>query len=363
MGTSALIKTPQGSSPSMSPYYLGGDIMSDEGLRPEGSDNTTTAVSSDNINEVEISDAFREKFRLTSDEEVLRDVKPSFFAFLPLYFISVLILGAHLLFAIEWDTDKDSSLIAKVMIFLIDIFDIGEIGFVAVMLGLTWFNRMLNGSTSGKWITLFLLVVALTPPVLRLDDFIALIMDKDSGFIPLDTFNYTFFGIFWASLFALFTLFYQRSFHYAITNHRVIFTQHLIIPGDGRRILFDNIAEIRTQRTMMGAVFGYNTIVCDTGSQLGIGETSMSLSVGATGNSAAGDNSPVDGSSPGIFSRMFSFATYQRTRKVDLPDPRYSFFCITNWKAIEQLLNDMHQRHSQSGQLIDLKEHLTELNE
>jgi len=337
--------------------------MSDDELPPDASDDTITQTHNDDSTNVSISDSFREKFRLTSDEEVLKDVKPSFFAFLPMYFIALLILSAHLLFAIDWDTDKDSSIIAKVMVFLIEIFDIGEIGFVLVMLTLTWFNRMLNGSTSGKYITLFLLVVALTPPVLRLDDFIAWIMDKDSGFIPLDTFNYTFFGIFWSSLFALFTLFYQRSFHYAITNHRVIFTQHLIIPGDGRRILFDNIAEIRTQRTMMGAMFGYNTIVCDTGSQLGIGETSMSLSVGATGNSGSGDNSPIEGSSPGIFSRMFSFATYQRTRKIDVPDPRYSFFCITNWKSIEQLLNDMHQRHSQSGQLIDLKEHLTELNE
>ena len=86
------------------------------------------------------------------------------------------------------------------MIFLIDIIDIGEIGFVIVMLAITWFNRMFNGSTSGKWTTLFLLVVALTPPVLRIDDFIAWIMDKDSGFIPLDEFSYTMFGIFWASI-------------------------------------------------------------------------------------------------------------------------------------------------------------------
>ena len=246
------------------------------------------------------------------------------------------------------------------MVFLIEIFDFGEIGFVLVMLTVPWFNRMLNGSTSGKWTTMFLLVVALTPPVLRIDDFIAWIMDKDSGFIPLDTFNYTMFGIFWAGLFSLFTIFYQRSFHYAITNHRVIFTQHLIIPGDGRRILFDNINEIRTQRTMMGAMFGYNTIICDTGSQLGIGEDSMSLSVGAAGNNASGDSSSTEGVSPGIFRKIFSFVTYQRTRKVDLPDPRFSFFCITNWKAIEQLLNDMHQRHSQSGILNDLKDQIAE---
>ena len=31
---------------------------------------------------------------------------------------------------------------------------------------------------------------------------------------------------------------------------------------------------------MMGAMFGYNTIICDTGSQLGIGEDAASVSVG-----------------------------------------------------------------------------------
>ena len=203
-----------------------------------------------------------------------------------MYLIALLVLGAHMLLQLIGILTKMITSLLKIMVFLIEVGDIGEIGFVLVMLAITWFNRMLNGSTSGKWTTLFLLVVALTPPVLRMDDFIAWIMDKDSGFIPLDEFNYTMFGIFWSSLFALFTVFYQRSFHYAITNHRVIFTQHLIIPGDGRRILFDNINEIRTQRTMMGAMFGYNTIICDTGSQLGIGEDSMSVAVGTAGNSS-----------------------------------------------------------------------------
>ena len=334
--------------------------MSDDEQPPESSDDTISTSNDTESANVSKQESLKDKFRLTGDEEILKDVKPSFFAFIPMYLIALLVLGAHLLFAIDWDTDKDSNIIAKVMVFLIEIGDIGEIGFVLVMLAITWFNRMLNGSTSGKWTTLFLLVVALTPPVLRIDDFIAWIMDKDSGIIPLDTFNYTMFGIFWSALFALFTVFYQRSFHYAITNHRVIFTQHLIIPGDGRRILFDNINEIRTQRTMMGAMFGYNTIICDTGSQLGIGEDSMSVAVGTAGNNASGDNSSTDGASPGIFRRFFSFVTYQRTRKVDLPDPRFSFFCITNWKAIEQLLNDMHQRHSQSGILNDLKDQIAE---
>ena len=335
--------------------------MSDEELSSETAEESNSTLETEEPTEpVSNSNSLIEKFRLTGDEEILKDVKPSIFAFVPMYIVSLIILGAHMLFAIDWDASSDDNFLVKTMVFLIELSDIGEIGFVLVMLGVAWFNRMLNGTTSGKWTTIFLLIVALTPPVLRLDDFIAWIMNKDSGFIPLDEFSYSLFGIFWAALFTLFTVCYQRSFHYAITNHRVIFTQHLIIPGDGRRILFDNINEIRTQRTMMGAMFGYNTIICDTGSQLGICEDSMSVSVGAAGNNASGDSSSAEGASPGIFRRIFSFVTYQRTRKVDLPDPRFSFFCITNWKAIEQLLNDMHQRHSQSGILNDLKDQIAE---
>ena len=303
-------------------------------------------------------DSLRDKFRLTADEEILQDIKPSLFAFIPMYLISLIILGAHMLFAMDWNASSDANILVTSMIFLLELSDFGEIGFVLVMVGVAWFNRMLNGVTSGKWTTSFLLIVALVPPLLRLDDFIAWIMNKDSGFIPLDDFSYFFFGIFWSVLFTILTIFYQRSFHYAITNHRVIFTQHLIIPGDGRRILFDNINEIRTQRTFMGAMVGYNTIICDTGSQLGIGEESMAVSAGVAGGSDSGSiESQVTKS---LFKRMFAFLTYQRSRKIDLPDPRYSFFCITNWKSVENLLNEMHQRHSQSGILNELKDQIAD---
>jgi len=336
--------------------------MSDEEVTPADTEELEETSEDEEVNHpVSSNESLREKFRLTGDEEILKDVKPSFFAFLPMYLISLIILGAHMLFAIDWDASSDDNIIVKIMIFLLELSDIGEIGFVLVMLGVAWFNRMLNGTTSGKWTTLFLIVVALTPPALRLDDFIAWIMGKDAGFIPLDEFSYTMFGIIWATLFTLFTIFYQRSFHYAITNHRVIFTQHLVIPGDGRRILFDNINEIRTQRTMLGAMFGYNTIICDTGSQLGIGEDAMSVSVGTAGSGNSAEPVNAEGQiTKSFFKKLFAFVTYQRSRKIDLPDPRFSFFCITNWKSIEQLLNEMHQRHSQSGILNELKDQIAE---
>ena len=309
---------------------------------------------------VSTSESLKQKFRLTNDEEILQDIKPSIFAFTPMYGVALLVLFAHWMFEIDWD--GDGSTFSTIMQGIITFGKVGNFGFVFVMLGIAWFNRMLNGSTSGKWSTMYLLLVAFTPMILSIDNIMESLGIIESGFIPLDNFHYLAFGLFWSILFVALTIFYQRSFHYAITNHRVIFTQHLFIPGDGRRILFDNINEIRTQRTFMGAMLGYNTIICDTGSQLGIGEEAMSISAGTSGSpSSGGDSNTVEGQvTRSIFKRMFAFITYQRSRKIDLPDPKFSFFCITNWKSVENLLNEMHQRHSQSGILNELKDQIAE---
>ena len=83
------------------------------------------------------------------------------------------------------------------------------------------------------------------------------------------------------------------------------------------------------------------------------------ISAGASG--AGSDSGSIESQvTKSFFRRMFAFLTYQRSRKIDLPDPRFSFFCITNWKVTEQLLNEMHQRHSQSGILNELKEQIAE---
>lgn len=347
--------------------------MSDEEETPESNEESsapaeeTAVAGTDKTTALETNQSLKEKFRLTKDEEILKTVKPSIFAFLPMYFLAALILGIHLLFG--WGSNleagDDTGTLATILLFLLDVGTVGEIGFVMLMFLLTWWNRMMNGATSGKWSTVLLMLITFTPIILRFDDIIAaLFTDRDTGWIPLDEFYYTFFGVMWSTIFVLATLFYQRSFHYAITNHRVIYTQHLFIAGDGRRILFDNISEIRTQRTMLGALLGFNTIITDTGSGLDVGEESMGVSGGAAPGASSGGDGSVEGKiTKSIFKRFFVFLTYQRSRKIDLPDPRHCFYCINNWRSVEELLNEMHQRHSSSGMLTDLKEHLTSGND
>jgi len=290
------------------------------------------------------SETLRKRFRLTSDEEILMTRKPSFFAFIELYVIAALILGIHLLFgwAESFDT-SESNAVVTILVWLLELSDFGNVGVVMALLLLTWLNRMFNLPGSNGWVTTFLLLVSLAPLIVEFEDIIVTTFtERDTGYIPL-SFNYTLFGILWCSLMVTFTLFYQNSFNYAITNHRVIYTQHLLIPGDGRRILYDNIREIRTQRTALGSILGYVTIITDTGNQLEIVEEGMSVSVGSTG-------------SKGIFKKLFAFFTYTRTSKIERPDAKYCFYQIRKWRDTENLLNEMHQKHSQSGVLADLKE-------
>jgi hypothetical protein len=292
------------------------------------------------------AESLRKRFRLTGDEEILMTRKPSFFAFIELYIIAALILGIHLLFgwADSFDT-TDSNAVVTILVWLLELSDLGNIGVVMALLLLTWLNRMFNLPGSNGWVTTFLLVVSLAPLIVEFEDIIVVLLtNREEGYIPLE-FNYTLFGILWSGLMVAFTLFYQNSFQYAITNHRVIYTQHLFIPGDGRRILYDNIREIRTQRTALGSILGYVTIITDTGNQLEIVEEGMSVSVGSTG-------------SKGIFKKLFAFMTYTRTSKIERPDAKYCFYQIRKWRDTENLLNEMHQKHSQSGVLSELKEKL-----
>ena len=103
--------------------------------------------------------------------------------------------------------------------------------FTVVMLIITWLNRLLNTSTSGRWISLFLLLVSFSPLIIQIDkvaEKATFFLDEPIGGNFNFDYNYTIFGILYASLFAIMTLYYQNSFHYAITSDAVIFELYLL---------------------------------------------------------------------------------------------------------------------------------------
>ena len=183
--------------------------MSDEEVS-SAEEKTTDVPSADDVPKVGTNNSnagIREKFRLTNDEEILQDIKPSIFAFTPMYGVALLILFAHWMFEMDWD---DGTTMSSIIDGIISFGKVGNFGFVVVMLAITWFNRMLNGATSGKWTSMYLLVVTFTPMILSIDNILESLGIIESGFIPLDEFYYLTFGLFWSVLFVVLTVFYKR---------------------------------------------------------------------------------------------------------------------------------------------------------
>ena len=282
----------------------------------------------------------REKLRVTGDEEVLLTRRPSMFAFMPIYLVSVFILLIHLFFG--WaETPNDAEWYEWVFFALVEASGwAGGAGFAFVMLFFTWLNRMVNHPASGKWVTTYLLVVSLTPLLLNLDDLIHVLFATENEFIPFD-FSFTFFGIFWSGLMLALTFWYQKSFFYAVTTERIIHTQNFIYERDGHRILHEDIIAVHKKRSPIGALFGYATIYCNIGDQSHLATETTGISVGMP---PAGDSSakgPV-----GFLRKLFIIFTYQRTVKTERYTPDIAFYGVRKWEEAYDLINELHRENS-----------------
>ena len=156
-------------------------------------------------NAAQKSSANAAKYRLISGEEILPngEAHPSTLAFLGMYLLGALVFGVHLLFDRGLNPADDANLALKLVATLIELTnsETVPIGFVMVMLVLTWANRMLNVSTSGRWTTIALLAITFLPVVITLDnliDMVAGIFGAEPGaydFIPINSYNYLIAGL------------------------------------------------------------------------------------------------------------------------------------------------------------------------
>lgn len=318
----------------------------------------------------------REKYRLISGEEILEngEARPSTLAFLGMYVLGALVFGVHMLFHNGLDPADDASFLLQLTATLIDFtnWETLPIGFVLVMCFLVWANRMLNISTSGKWVTVSLLFITFLPIVISIDNLISSIVnvfsssDTTYNFIPVDNYNFLIAGLLFLVVFWAFTYKYQRSFSYAVTTNAIIFQHAFLLSRSHRRILFDRISEVMVERTPMGTMLGYATVTIMTDSGVGLVEESVGVGAGASGlpgSSSSGDDSTADKVRKGVLRSMFAFLTYQRTtRRVD-HDPRHCFYKIRKWEDVKMMLNEMHRKHSQSNMLEDIKSALNNQDE
>jgi len=283
----------------------------------------------------------RKKLRVTDNEEILMIRKPSFFAFSSVYFTCILVTVFHLMFGWAENIDtEDSNGLVKVLVFLLEIGTVGNVGFVLFMLTYTWLNRLLNTGASGKWVTTYLLIVSLAPLVISLEDIIIdLLTERDEGYIP-DFWDYTFFGVMWGVIGCAMTYYFQHSFLYGITTHRVIHTQDFIYERDGHRVLYEDIIAVHRQRSPVGAMFGFATIYCNNGDNSHIQTETVGVAVAAPTESAGGFM--------GFVKKFFFMLTYQRTTKSERYTPHIALFGIRKWGEAYDLINKLHQENSSS---------------
>lgn len=333
---------------------------------PEEVAEAPPAVTTEESAAASKKEAQSKKFRLITGEEIMEngEAGPSTLAFLSLYVLGGVVLLVHLLFAFGVSSNDDSPTLVKIFSTFIELTDSETfpVGFVLIMGILTWFNRMLNVSTSGRWVTIALVVTTLMPVAIQLDDLVTPIVglfnDTYDGLIDF-TYNYTLFGVLFAVLFWGATWKYQRSFSYAVTTNAIIFQHAFLLSRSHRRILFDRISEVMVERTPMGTILGYATLTIMTDSGIGLSEETVSTSVGTTPGSSSGDDGPVSAVSRGFLSKFFAFMTYQRTTRTLDHDPKTCFYKIRKWETVKMMLNEMHRKHSSSNLLEDIAERLS----
>ena len=332
-------------------------------------ENTQDVKASEEL-ESKNAESLANKFRLIAGEEIHMTKKPSIFAFIGMYGLGILVLGLHFMFGRADSLGEDSEGIMALIYAFIDLTtsDTMSFSFILVMLLVTWMNRLLNTSTSGKWVTIWLLLVSFTPLIIQIDDFIFFVTDLfgegKGDFIGID-YNFYLFGIVYTGLFFALTLYYQNSFHYAITSDAVIFEHSFLLSRSHRRILFDRISEVIVERTPVGTVFGYATVSILTDSGVGIVDESMGAAgaVNMPGTAESSDDTIGDQAKKSLLRSFVGILTYQRTIRTVRPDPKHCFYSVRNWDKCKMLLNEMHKKHSQSNLLSDLKQSISSNND
>lgn len=327
---------------------------------------TTDEVKVSEELESQQTENLAKKFRLIPGEEIHLTKKPSTFAFVGMYGLGALVLGLHFLFGRVDSLGEDSEgLMALVWAFMdLTTSETMSFSFIFMMLFVAWLNRLLNTSTSGRWVTLWLLLVAFTPLIIQIDDFIFFITDLfgegKGDFIGIE-YNFYLFGIVYTALFYGLTFYYQNSFHYAITSDAVIFEHSFLLSRSHRRILFDRISEVIVERTPVGTMFGYATVSILTDSGVGLVDESMGAAgaVNMPGSADSSDDTVADKARKSLLRSFIGIITYQRTIRTVRPDPKHCFYSIRKWDKCKMLLNEMHKKHSQSNLLSDLKDSIS----
>ena len=301
----------------------------------------------DNFKSKVDEDSARSAFpEITDSETPVWRSGPSFLSMADKYILALLVLIVHILFFVggagDFEAQENANIAASLAIWVVD--KTGILGFVVTMLVITKMNHFANFSSSGSWTTTWLLACTFVPFVWKLMDFLSWaggIVGNDFE-NPLPDWNYFWFlvlgGISFTAM-ILFTLMYQRSFQYAITDKRIhIRKKFLYFDTSVHGISFHKVENLKSDPTILGRIFGFGNVHVITGSGVGLQVESLGVSVGG---GATPEIKEVPTGIRRIFSMLFGLITKQRQRTVMATDPADCLYGIRKPMQIYRLINEL----------------------
>lgn len=291
------------------------------------------------------SEAIRSYFpEITETEEPIWRGRPTSLSMADKYVLGILVLFIHLLFfAGDWlepEGDGRANFIISLIVNLVDL--TGAMGFAIIMLLLTKINHYANFSTSGKWTTSWLLVASIIPLIWKIIDIVewlfGLVGYEFSN--PLPTWDHLWFaplGVFSFLLMSLFTMLYQRSFDYAITDKRIHIRKNLLyLDTDVHGISFHKVENLKADPTILGRILGFGNVHIVTGSGVGLQVESLGLGTGITT-----DVRRTHSGYRRVFSLIIGWITIQRERSEMSADPANCLYGVKSPMDIYRLINEL----------------------
>ena len=283
---------------------------------------------------------------ITDSETPVWRSGPSVLSMADKYNLALVVLMVHLVFFVgEWkdapDGEGQANFVLAVAIWLVD--TTGVLGFVVTMLLLTKLNHYANFSTSGSWTTTWLLASTFVPFTWKLMDFLSWAggivgSDFDS---PLPAWNFLWFvplGAISFVVMVLFTVMYQRSFQYAITDKRIhIRKKFLYFDTSVHGISFQKVENLKADPTILGRIFGFGNVHIVTGSGVGLQVESLGVAVGG----ATPEIKEVPKGVRRLLSMLFGLVTKKRERTVMATDPADCLYGIRRPMDVYRLINEL----------------------
>ena len=295
--------------------------------------------------EIDSSSARKDFPEITESETPIWRGRPATASMADKYILALTVLLVHVVFFLgemldSPDGEGQANFLLSVVMWLID--TTGVMGFVICMLLLTKINHYANFSTSGGWTTSWLLVTFSIPIFWKLMD----IFEWIGGFVgseftnPLPMWNFSWFallGIFSFLVMVTFTLQYQRSFQYAITDKRIHIRQSfLYFETSAHGISYQKVENLKADPTILGRLLGYGNIHVITGSGVGLQVESLGINAVTT--------SEIREQSKGkrrLLSFLLGWITIQRNRIVEATDPADCLYGIRHPMDVYRLINEL----------------------